>query len=130
MLPNRTHFAFASRCLAIIGCATFLLARSPAALGQAAPTPPTVGIAFAPASIASGGTSQLRITLGNANGAAATLTQTLVDSLPAGMTIATAGAAGSCTTAAVGAQAGSGAVTYATQAAIPAGGCTITVNVT
>ena len=130
MLPNRTHFALASRCLAIIGCATFLLTHPLTALGQATPTPPTVGIGFAPASIASGGTSQLRITLGNANAVAAALTQTLVDSLPAGMTIANAGAGGSCTTTAVGAQAGSGAVTYAADATVPAGGCTITVNVT
>ena len=47
-------------------------------------------ISFVPASIASGGTSQLTIVLGNAGpvGAAATLTQTLTDTLPAGLTVA------------------------------------------
>jgi outer membrane lipase/esterase len=130
MLRNHTRLTFASRRLAILGCATFLLTRSLVALGQATPAPPTVGIAFAPNSVASGGTSQMQITLGNANAVAAALTQTLVDSLPAGMTIAASGAGGSCTAAAVGAQAGSGAVTYAADSTIPAGGCTITVSVT
>jgi uncharacterized protein YhjY with autotransporter beta-barrel domain len=107
-----------------------LLARSFLAMGQVA-TPPTVsGITFAPAAIISGGTSQMTISFGNANAVAATLTQTLTDSLPAGMTVGNGGAAGSCTTAAVGATAGSGSVTYAAGAAIPAGGCSITVNVT
>jgi len=72
----------------------------------------------------------MTITFGNANAIAATLVQTLTDTLPAGMTVATAGATGTCTTSAVGATAGSGAVTYGADATIPAGGCSITVSVT
>ena len=72
----------------------------------------------------------MTIAFGNANAIAATLVQTLTDTLPAGMTVATAGATGTCTTGAVGAAAGSGAVTYAADANIPAGGCSITVTVT
>lgn len=119
------------RKLAILVCATLLLARSFVVMGQAAPTPPTIsGITFSPTAIASGGTSQMTIAFGNANAIAATLVQTLTDTLPAGMTVATAGATGTCTTGAVGAAAGSGAVTYAADANIPAGGCSITVTVT
>ncbi len=72
----------------------------------------------------------MSIAFGNANAVAATLTQNLTDSLPAGMTVGNGGASGTCTTGAVGATPGSGAVTYAADASIPAGGCTITVNVT
>jgi uncharacterized protein YhjY with autotransporter beta-barrel domain len=116
--------------LAIIGCAVILLARTFAAMGQVA-TPPTVsGITFAPAAIAAGGTSQMRISFGNTNAVAAVLTQTLTDVLPAGMTVAAGGAGGTCTTQLVGATTGSGTVTYGGDAAIPAGGCSITVNVT
>jgi len=119
------------RKLAILGGATLLLARSFVVMGQAAPTPPTIsGITFSPTAFASGGTSQMTITFGNANAVAATLVQTLTDSFPAGMTVATAGATGTCTTGAVGAAAGSGALTYAAGASIPAGGCSITVSVT
>jgi hypothetical protein len=61
---------------------------------------------------------------------AAALTQTLTDGLPAGMSVATGGAGGSCTTTAVGAAPGSHSVTYSADTTIPAGGCTNTVNVT
>jgi uncharacterized protein YhjY with autotransporter beta-barrel domain len=115
----------------MLGWTAVLLAHSFVVMGQAAPTPPTVsGITFSPAAINSGGTSQMSIAFGNANAVAATLTQTLTDSLPSGMTVANGGAAGTCTTGAVGATAGSGTVTYAADASIPAGGCSITVNVT
>jgi uncharacterized protein YhjY with autotransporter beta-barrel domain len=131
MLRNRAQVPPVSRLLAILSCAAVLLSHSFLAIGQAAPTPPTVsGITFAPTAIISGGTSQMTITLSNANAVAAVLTQTLTDSLPAGLTVANAGATGSCTTGAVGASAGSGAVTYSADATIPAGGCSITVNVT
>ncbi len=127
MSTSCTTLVRALRRLAILGYATLLLTRSLVAMGQ---TAPTVGITFTPAAIASGGTSQVQITLGNANAVAAVLTQTLTDTLPAGMTVATTGAGGSCTTQAVGAAAGSGAITYSTDNTIPAGGCTITVAVT
>jgi outer membrane lipase/esterase len=88
-------------------------------------------ISFAPASIPSGGTSQLTIVLGNANGNAATLTQTLTDTLPAGLTVANpAGVGGTCPAGDVGAAARSGSITYAADSPLPPGGCTITVNVT
>src|ERR1700722_19920827 len=93
--------------------------------------PPTVQIAFAPATIQTGTTSRLTITLGNANDGAAALSAALTDSLPAGLTIANPAAlAGSCTAGALTATAGGRAVSYAADAAIPAGGCTIQVNVT
>lgn len=115
----------------MLGCAAVLAARSFIAIGQVTPTPPTIsGITFSPAAITSGGTSRMTIAFGNANAVAATLTQTLTDTLPGGMTVAAGGAAGSCTTGAVGATAGSGTVTYSADASIPAGGCSITVNVT
>jgi len=93
--------------------------------------PPTVQIAFAPATIQTGTTSRLTITLGNANAGAAALTAALTDSLPAGLTIANPTAlGGSCTTGALAATAGGRAVSYAADATIPVGGCTIQVNVT
>jgi uncharacterized protein YhjY with autotransporter beta-barrel domain len=90
-------------------------------------------ITFAPASIPSGGTSQLTIVLGNAApaGTAVTLTQTLTDTLPAGLTVANpAGVAGTCPAGDVGAVPHSGSITYATGSPLPAGGCTISVSVT
>ncbi len=130
MSSNRAHVVPSSRRLAIIGCAALLLVRAFAAMAQTA-TPPTVsGITFTPAAIASGATSQMQISFGNANAVAAVLTQPLTDSLPAGMTVAAGAAGGTCTTQAVGATTGSGTVTYGAGASIPAGGCSITVNVT
>src|ERR1700690_4172095 len=73
-------------------------------------------ITFAPASIPSGGTSQLTIVLGNAApvGTAVTLTQTLTNTLPAGLTVANpAGVGGSCPAGDVGAVPRSGSITYA-----------------
>jgi uncharacterized protein YhjY with autotransporter beta-barrel domain len=95
--------------------------------------PPTVSnISFTPASIASGGTSRLTITLGNGNTGAATLTQTLTDTLPTGLSIIAtpAGLGETCTTGAVTAAPGGHAVSYAAGATIPAGGCSIVVAVT
>ena len=130
MLLNHAQFVRVLRRLAICGCATALLAGSLVAMGQVTPTPPTVAITFSPTAIANGGTSLMSITLGNANNVDAFLSQTLTDTLPAGMTVANGGAGGSCTTGAVGAAPGSNVVTYGVEASIPAGGCTITVNVT
>ncbi len=130
MLRNRAQTLLTLRCLAFLSCAALLLIRSPGALAQATTTPPTVSIAFTPATIASGGTSQMQITLGNANAVAAALTQTLTDALPGGMSVANGAAGGSCTTGSVGAAPGSHSVTYGADNTIPAGGCTITVNVT
>jgi len=93
----------------------------------------TVSLGFAPAAIQTGATSRLTITLGNTNnaGAAAALTAALTDTLPPGMTVANpAGVAGTCNVGAVGAAAGGHTVSYGADAVIPAGGCTIQVNVT
>lgn len=93
--------------------------------------PPSLSKSFAPASIVAGQQSTLTISLGNGNAAAATLTANLVDSLPAGVTVANpAGIAGTCTLASVTAAPGSTSVTYASGATIPAGGCSIQVRVT
>ncbi|WP_162527556.1 beta strand repeat-containing protein [Casimicrobium huifangae] len=93
---------------------------------------PTVAKAFAPASIAVGGTSVLTITLTNNNATAATLSAALVDTLPAGVTLANATFGGTCTGTKSGV-AGGATVTYASGATIPGGApgsCTITANVT
>lgn len=93
--------------------------------------PPSVSKSFAPASIVAGQQSTLTISLGNGNAAAAALTADLVDSLPAGVTVANpASIAGTCTLGSVTAVPGSGSVTYAAGATIPAGGCSIQVRVT
>jgi len=93
---------------------------------------PTVAKAFAPASIAVGGTSVLTITLTNNNATAATLSANLVDTLPAGVTLVNATFGGTCSGTKSGA-AGGNTVTYASGATIPGGApgsCTITANVT
>jgi uncharacterized protein YhjY with autotransporter beta-barrel domain len=105
-----------------------------AAPGLALAQAPTVAIGFAPASIQTGGTSRLTITLGNTNadGGAAVLTATMTDTLPSGLTVATpANVGGTCAAAgAIGAAAGGRSVSYGADSTIPAGGCTIQVNVT
>ncbi len=96
--------------------------------------PPTVNKQFSPTSIPANGISTLTIVLGNTNGVAATLSSALVDTLPtspANIVVATPnGLGGTCTLGSVTAVAGSGTVSYASGAQIPAGGCTIIVNVT
>lgn len=93
--------------------------------------PPSVSKSFAPTSIVAGQQSTLTISLGNGNGAAATLTADLVDNLPAGMTVANPAAiVGTCSLASVTAVPGASSVTYASGATIPAGGCSIQVRVT
>ena len=117
------------RAVLLLACAAVLLVKPAGAMAQAV----SVSIAFAPASIQTGGTSRLIITLGNTNpnGAAAVLTSTMTDTLPPGLTVANpAGAGGSCTVGAIGAGAGARSVSYGADATIPAGGCTIQVNVT
>jgi hypothetical protein len=91
---------------------------------------PTMIKSFSPSSITLGNTSTLAISLGNANATAATLSAVLTDTLPAGMTVATTPNIGGTCAGAVTAGAGSGTITYASGATIPAAGCTITVDVT
>lgn len=97
-------------------------------------TPPTVSKQFAPSVIQANGVSKLSIVLGNSNAAAIKLTADLVDTLPTApsqMLVATPANLdkGSCT-GTVTAIAGSKTVTFASGGSIPAGGCTITVDVT
>lgn len=90
---------------------------------------PTIAKSFTPDTISQGGISTLTIQLGNAFGAAITLTSPFVDTLPANVLVApTPSIGGTCTTADVVANAGT--VTYKNGSTIPNGGCTITVQVT
>lgn len=100
-------------------------------LFAAAQAPTVSGIAFAPATIRTGTTSRLTITLGNVNAGPATLTAALNDTLPTGMTVANpAGLGGTCTAGALTGAPGGKSVSYAAGSFIPPGGCTIQVNVT
>jgi len=95
--------------------------------------PPTITKQFNPAAIPAGGTSTLTITLGNTNAAAMTLSAALVDTLPTvpgNVVIAAVPNVLKTCPGGVTAVAGSGSVTYASGATIPAGGCTISVDVT
>lgn len=96
--------------------------------------PPTVGKEFSPVAIPANGTSVLNIVLGNTNSSSATLTSALVDNLPnspGSLVIANPnGLSGTCSLDKVSAPVGGAAITYASGAVIPAGGCTISVNVT
>ena len=95
--------------------------------------PPTIAKQFSPVSIASGGVSTLTISLGNPNAAAISLTADLVDTLPtAPSNIVIAGVPNVIKTCpgSVIANAGNGTVTYQNGGSIPAGGCTISVDVT
>jgi uncharacterized repeat protein (TIGR01451 family) len=90
---------------------------------------PSVAKSFAPATINQGDISTLTILLGNASGAAITLTSPLVDTLPTNVLVAPIpNIGGTCTTANVVANAST--ITYNNGSTIPNGGCTITVQVT
>lgn len=98
---------------------------------------PGISKSFTPAQIASGGTSTLRIRLENTNAAAITLSSALVDALPGNVLVAATpningnlGAGATMCPGAVTANAGAINLTYANGAAIPPGGCTISVDVT
>jgi uncharacterized repeat protein (TIGR01451 family) len=92
--------------------------------------PPTVTKAFSPASITAGGVSRLTITVSNANAAAIALTAALTDTLPSGVLVAPTPNPTTTCGGAVTAAAGGSTVTLATGSTIPAGSCTIAVNVT
>lgn len=97
---------------------------------------PTISKTFGPNSIVTGGVSTLTITLGNINSINATLTANLVDTLPTAgngdvVVAAVPNIGGTCNSANVTAVAGTGTITFANGAIIPATtGCTITVDVT
>ncbi len=99
-----------------------------ASLGVASPVPPTMSKTFAPSTIFTGDISALTITLGNPNGAALTLTSSLDDNLPAGVTVAAIpNVRGTCPGTIT---AAASLVRYASGSAIPFGVCTIIVDVT
>ncbi|HEY4375471.1 MAG TPA: hypothetical protein VGN52_26345 [Burkholderiales bacterium] len=97
--------------------------------------PPTVSKAFSAASISPGGTATLTITLSNPNAAGLgtmTLTSPFTDTLPISntgqqMTVASAGSLS--TTCSGAASSTANGVTLASGSSIPAGGCTISVDV-
>ena len=106
-------------------------AAATAVLTVPASTPPTVSKAFGDTIISTGTTTTLTITLGNTNSGPATLSANLDDTLPANLVVASPnGLAGTCASGSVTATAGSSLVRYASGATIPAGGCTIVVNLT
>lgn len=92
------------------------------------PAPPTITKSFSPTSRAAApGTSTLLITIGNSNSVPLYLNSTLIDSLPAGMTVSAVPslqgsciAAGNTVTATVGATTAS----FSSGSRVPAGGCT------
>ena len=93
--------------------------------------PPNVVKAFVPASINAGEISRLTIQLGNPNPSAATLSANFTDTLPANVVLAAVpNLGGTCTLASVTAPGGGTAITYASGASLPSGGCTIAVDVT
>lgn len=96
-------------------------------------SPPSVGKQFSPAVIPANGTSKLTIVLNNPNATAITLSQALVDNLPqapGSMKVAATANMNTTCPGTVTATAGETTVTYASGAEIPAGGCTIEVDVT
>jgi uncharacterized repeat protein (TIGR01451 family) len=102
-----------------------------ATLGVGQPAPPTIEKAFSPTTIFADEIAMLTITLGNSNSTAITLTAEFEDVLPPDVFVAdTPNVSGTCTLASVGASAGASSITYANGASIPAGGCTIMVDVT
>lgn len=96
-------------------------------------TPPGIDKQFTPAVIPAGGTSTLTIVFENDNDQAITLSSAFVDTLPTApgniVVAATPNVVKTCS-GSVTAVAGAGTVTYANGASIPAGGCTISVDVT
>lgn len=91
---------------------------------------PSVTKVFSPASMISGATSRLTISINNLNGASSSTTAVFTDTLPAGVLVAaTPGAATTCG-GAVSATAGGSTVSLAAGSTLPSGICTIDVNVT
>jgi uncharacterized repeat protein (TIGR01451 family) len=91
---------------------------------------PTVGKSFNPPSITATGTSTLVINFNSTNSVATTLTGIFTDNLPTGLVVANPPQVGGNCPGTVGAVPGSGSVTYALGAGIPAVGCAISVGVT
>ncbi|MCE1184871.1 MAG: carboxypeptidase regulatory-like domain-containing protein [Rhodocyclales bacterium] len=95
--------------------------------------PPSVGKQFSPAVISAGDKSTLTIYLTNTTPVAATLTSALVDTLPTTpgpLVVATPNNLSTTCPGSPVAVAGSGTVSYPSGATLPAGGCSISVDVT
>jgi hypothetical protein len=107
-----------------------------AAFCAAVPPPGGVGVdkGFSPSVNGPGGISTLTITLSNSNATAATLTAALVDSLPAGVVVATnPSASTTCGGGVVTATAGGSSVSLSAGSTIPGGApgtCRVIANVT
>lgn len=96
-----------------------------------APSPPAFNKSFAPATIASGGSSRLTFTIDNTGNAVAATALTFTDTLPAGVTLAaTPNAATSCTGGTLTATAGSGSVSYSGGSVAAGASCTVAADVT
>lgn len=91
---------------------------------------PTVDKVFSPNVITSGGVSTLTITLSNNEATNAILSADLIDTLPAGMIIASPANIGGSCPGATNAPVGGNAITYPNGSVIPTGSCTISVDVT
>lgn len=89
---------------------------------------PSVAKAFSPAAIPPGAKTRLTISLVNGNGVSAILDADLVDTLPAGLTVANPPDLGGTCPGMTAATAGGNTVTYPSGASIPPGGCTISVS--
>jgi uncharacterized repeat protein (TIGR01451 family) len=101
-----------------------------------APLSPSITKSFTPTYLSASGTTTLNISITNSNSAPVWLLSALVDNLPAGMVVASppnlntgACAASATITNVITATAGQTSVTFASGGRIPAGGCTISVNV-
>lgn len=90
----------------------------------------TVAKQFSPTIIAVGGTSTLAITFGNANLGAGTLTSAFGDIFPTNLVIASPPNIGGTCPGTINATAGSNSLAMTNGSQIPAGGCTVTANVT
>jgi hypothetical protein len=91
---------------------------------------PVVAKTFNPASIVQRETSRLSIILGNASDQAMTLSQDMVDNLPAGVVVANPSNPGGSCPGSLTALSGSTSVGYASGSTIPIGGCELQVDVT
>ena len=92
--------------------------------------PAALTMAFAPATIAPGGTATLTIAVPNATGAAATLSAPFYSVMPAGVIIQGTTVATTCTGVVLSPATGSTQLALLPGALIPAGGCTIVATVT
>ncbi len=107
-----------------------LIATSGTALPASAPltvtaAAPTHGKTILPATIVSGASATLTLTLANSNAVPLTLSAAYIDTMPAGVTT-TSGNTGTC----AGATVTSSSITMASGSSIPTGGCTIVVTIT